>query len=58
MQIVSREHLTNIAAKAVALGDLGLHEAADSICKALDVFIDAAGYTVEEVWAPLSTQGS
>ena len=53
VQKLSREKLTNIAAKATALGDLGLHEAADSICEVLVVFIEASGFTVEEVWAPL-----
>jgi hypothetical protein len=53
MTKLSLEQLTNIADKATALGHLGLHEVADSICEVLDVFIEASGFTVEEVWAPL-----
>jgi hypothetical protein len=58
MTKLSLEQLTSIAAKSAALGRLGLHEAANNICEVLDVFIAASGFTVEEVWAPLSAEAA
>jgi hypothetical protein len=34
---------------STALGNLGLHEAANSVSAILDVFIEASGFTVEAV---------
>jgi hypothetical protein len=58
MTKLSLEQLQNIADKASALGHLGLHEVADSICEVLDVFIEVSGFTVDEVWAPLSAKAA